>query len=159
VEPVPRWAVISTFVLSLIGLGVATYLTILHFDTSLKIACSSNPGVSCVKVTTSAQSYFLGIPVAVLGLCQYVAMSLLNSPFAWRRPERWVHLARFVIAAVGCCFVLWLVYAEVVIIGAICEWCTSVHLITFAILIILTRVTPAQLGWTKPVEFDSAEAH
>jgi uncharacterized membrane protein len=159
VESVPRWAVLSTFVLSLSGLAIATYLTIVHFDSSVVLACSSNPGISCEKVTTSAQSYFLGIPVSVLGLGQYVAMSVLNSPFAWRRPERWLHVARFSLAAVGFCFILWLIYAEVVIIGAICLWCSAVHLITVAILIILTRVEPAQLGWARSGELDSAEAH
>ena len=47
------------------------------------------------------------------------------------------------------CFVLWLVYAEVIIIGNICEYCTGVHLMTFALLIVLTRVSPAQLGWSR----------
>jgi uncharacterized membrane protein len=56
------------------------------------------------------------------------------------------------------CFVLWLVYAEVIIIGNICEYCTVVHIVTFALLIVLTRVCPTQLGWTRDVPTESFES-
>jgi uncharacterized membrane protein len=158
-ERVPRWAVVWTFALSLLGLAIATYLTIAHFDSSVELVCRRGGPINCEEVTQSAQSHFLGIPVAVLGLGQYVVMSVLNSPWVWRRKERWIHLARFALAAVGFCFVLWLIYAEVVLIQAICLWCTAVHVITFAILIILTRVEPVQLGWAEGRELDSAEAN
>jgi uncharacterized membrane protein len=42
-----------------------------------------------------------------------------------------------------------LIYAEVEIIGAICLYCTGVHVVTFALLIVLTIVSPAQLGWNR----------
>jgi uncharacterized membrane protein len=58
-------------------------------------------------------------------------------------------VARFVIALISMCFVLWLVYAELIIIDHICLYCTGVHIVTFALLIVLTRVSPAQLGWVK----------
>jgi uncharacterized membrane protein len=45
-------------------------------------------------------------------------------------------------------FVLWLIYAEFILINHICEYCTGVHIVTFALLIVLTRVSPVQLGWT-----------
>jgi uncharacterized membrane protein len=144
---VPRWAMVATFVLSLIGLGLSIYLTITHFDKQL-LVCSSTGAIDCAKVTTSAQSRFLGIPVAFLGLANYVVMTGLNSPWAWRARARWVHVARFVLVIISMCFVLWLIYAEVEIIGAICLYCTAVHVTTFALLIVLTIVSPTQLGWT-----------
>jgi uncharacterized membrane protein len=148
---VPRWAVPVTFVLSLIGLGLSIYLTITHFDKQL-LVCSGGGVVNCAEVTTSAQSRFLGIPVAFLGLANYVVMSALNSPWAWRARARWIHVARFALVIVSMCFVLWLIYAEVEIIGAICLYCTGVHIVTFALLVVLTRVSPTQLGWTRPRE-------
>jgi uncharacterized membrane protein len=151
-NPVPRWAIVSTFVLSLIGLGISTYLTITHFGGKQLLVCSETGAVDCGAVTTSAQSYFLGIPVAVLGLGQYVVMSVLNSPWLWRRPERWIAIGRFALAGIGFIFVLWLISAEVLIIGKICLWCTGVHIVTFAILVILTQVSPAQLGWVSSRE-------
>jgi len=45
------------------------------------------------------------------------------------------------------CFVLWLITAEIVIIGHVCLYCTAVHVITFVLLLVLTRVSPQQLGW------------
>jgi len=145
---VPRWAETVTFLLSLIGLGLSVYLTITHFDKQL-LACTSNGVIDCAKVTTSAQSELLGIPVAILGLANYTGMAVINSPWAWRSRHRWVHVTRFILAVIAMCFVLWLIYAEVMIIGAICLYCTAVHVTTFALLIVLTLVSPAQLGWTS----------
>jgi uncharacterized membrane protein len=145
---VPRWAEVVTLLLSLIGLGLSIYLSITHFDKQL-LACSGTGFIDCAKVTTSAQSRFLGIPVAFLGLGNYVVMTGLNTPWAWHSKHRWVHQARFVLAILSMCFVLWLIYAEVIIIGNICIYCTAVHLTTFLLLIVLTRVSPAQLGWDR----------
>jgi uncharacterized membrane protein len=146
---VPRWAEVTTFLLSLLGLGLSTYLTVTHFAKQL-LVCSGTGFVDCAKVTTSPQSYFLHIPVAFLGLGTYLVMTVINSPWAWRARARWLHVARFVLAATSMCFVLWLVYAEFIIIKNICLYCTAVHVTTFALLIVLTMVSPVQLGWTRP---------
>ena len=74
---VPRWAVMSTGILSLCGVGISTYLTIAHFVGTQILACSDNALVNCTAVTTSKQSYFLGMPVAVLGLAFYLVMFCL----------------------------------------------------------------------------------
>jgi uncharacterized membrane protein len=150
VQPVPRWAVITTFILSLIGLGLSIFLTISHFDNSVIInSCSTTGAIDCYAVTTSAQSYFLGIPVAILGLATYTVLTALNSPWGWRAKNYWLHVARFVIAIVSMLFVFWLLYAELIIINHICEYCTAVHIVTIALLIVLTIVCPTQLGWTR----------
>ncbi len=149
---VPRWAVVTTFVLSLLGLGISTYLTYAHFAGTQVLACSDKGVVNCALVTTSAQSRFLGIPVAILGLGQYIVMSALNSPWGWRRPERWLHVGRFVLAFVGFAFILWLICAEFLIIKHICLWCTAVHGVTVLLLLVLTRVSPVQLGWASSPE-------
>lgn len=146
---VPRWAVVWTFTLSLIGLGLSVYLTIAHFNGTQVLACPTTGTFNCALVTTSPQSYFLGMPVAVLGLANYAVMTALNSPWAWRATSHWLHLARFVLAVGSMLFVLWLVYAELLILNHICEYCTAVHVVTFSLLVVLTMVSPAQLGWTR----------
>ncbi|HUY42946.1 MAG TPA: vitamin K epoxide reductase family protein [Acidimicrobiales bacterium] len=146
---VPAWARWSSLGLSLIGLALSIYLTIAHYRGSQILACSDQGLVNCAVVTTSAQSRFLGMPVAVLGLANYLVMSALVTPWAWRAPWRFVHLARFALAAIAMVFVLWLVYAEIVVIGHLCMYCTGVHAVTFALLIVLTRVAPRQLGWAE----------
>ncbi len=148
-QPVARWAVIATFLLSLLGLGLSIYLTIGHFRGAQFLACSDSGVVNCAVVTTSAQSYFLGIPVAVLGLANFIIMVVLNSPWGWRAKNYWVHVARFMLVMVGMAFVLWLVSAELLIINHICLYCTGVHIVTFALFVVLVNVGPTQLGWTK----------
>lgn len=145
---VASWAVVTTFALSLIGLGLSIYLTYEHFQPVFQ-GCTATGVINCQKVTTSGESHLLGIPVAILGLANYVVMVGLNSPWAWRARARWVHVARFILAIAAMGFVLWLIYAEIEIIGAICLYCTGVHLVTFALLIVLTVVCPAQLGWSR----------
>jgi uncharacterized membrane protein len=145
---VPAWAVTTTFALSLIGLALATYLTITHFEPQA-LYCTDKGFINCGVVTTSGESRLLGIPVAFLGLGTYLVMTVLNSPWGWRARNYWLHVARFVIAIISMGFVLWLLYAELIIINNLCLYCTGVHIVTFALLIVLTRVSPAQLGWVK----------
>jgi uncharacterized membrane protein len=134
----PRWLQVSTLVLSVAGLGVSVYLTIAHFTTSSILACSGNGVVNCTKVTTSSESEVFGVlPVAVLGLAFYVFMVAVNSPWAWRwkRPE--IYPLRLASVIIGMIFVLYLLYAEIIEIGNICLWCTSVHVITFLMFVLL----------------------
>jgi uncharacterized membrane protein len=143
---VPLWLQLTTFLLALAGLGVSIYLTIAHFTESTLAGCSEKAGlVNCTKVTTSAQSYAFGIPVAVLGLVFFLVMVAIMSPWAWRSGRREVHLIRLASLVAGIGFVLYLLYAELFIIGSICLYCTSVHVITFA-LFALTAFAAAVWG-------------
>ena len=142
------WLQLATFVLALAGLGVSIYLTIAHFTESALAGCSESGLVNCTKVTTSPQSYVFGIPVAVLGLAFYVFAAAIMSPWAWQAARREVHLLRIASMVVGIGFVLYLVYAELFIIGSICLYCTSVHAITF-VLFVLTMFAAAVWG-VKP---------
>ena len=140
------WLQLTTFVLALAGLGVSIYLTIAHFTESTLAGCSESGLVNCTKVTTSAQSYVFGIPVAVLGLAFFVFAVAIMSPWAWRAARREIHLLRMASLVVGIGFVLYLIYAELFIIGSICLYCTSVHAITF-VLFVLTAIAAAAWGF------------
>lgn len=142
----PKWRPIAALILSLCGLGVSIYLTVDHFA-HVKLACSDTGFVNCQKVTTSAQSHFLGIPVALLGLAFYVAMTAINVPRAWRTPDRRIHILRLAMAVAGMCFVLYLLAAELIIIKNICVWCTSVHAVTFLLFVLMLTTVPPMLGW------------
>ena len=147
--PPPLWYQLTTWILALAGLGVSIYLTIAHFNTSVTLACPATSTINCEKVTTSPESYAFGIPVAVLGLAFYVFLAVANSPWAWRitwPPLRWVRVGSMV---VGMVFVLYLIYAELFSIGAICLWCTSVHVITFALFVLIMFGAAAGYGTTK----------
>ena len=145
----PLWFQLTTWILSLGGLGVSIYLTIAHFNTSVTLACPATSTINCEKVTTSPESYAFGIPVAVLGLAFYVFLTVVNSPWAWRitwPPLRWARVGAMV---VGILFVLYLIYAELFSIGAICLWCTSVHVITFALFVLIVFGAAAGYGAAK----------
>jgi uncharacterized membrane protein len=139
---------LATLILSLYGLGASVYLTIAHYDTHIGLACSDKGLINCEAVTTSPESVVFGIfPVAVLGLAFYVFMVAINSPWAWRLSwpaVRWLRLGS-VIAGMG--FVLYLIYAEVDQIRAICLWCTSVHVATFLIFTLL--IFYSAFNWEK----------
>ena len=145
----PLWFQLTTWILSLGGLGASIYLTIAHFNTSVTLACPATSTINCEKVTTSPQSYAFGVPVAVLGLAFYVFLAVVNSPWAWRitwPPLRWARVGAMV---AGILFVLYLIYAELFSIGAICLWCTSVHVITFALFVLIVFGTAAGYGAAK----------
>lgn len=148
----PLWLQIVTWVLAAGGLGVSLYLTIAHFNQHISLACPATSHINCEKVTTSPQSYVFGIPVAVLGLAFYVFMIAATSPWAWRAswsPIRWARLGSVI---VGMGFVLYLVYTELFTLNlTICLWCTSVHVITFALFgLVLFATTAAFETVRKP---------
>lgn len=133
----PRWLVLTSFLLTLAGLALSIYLTITHYTDQATLFCQQNSVVNCLKVTTSPESEIFGIPVAVLGLVFFVPMTLLNSPWGWRSSlpvVRWLRLAG---VAVGLIFVVYLVSAELVLIGSICEYCTGVHIVTVALFAVV----------------------
>ena len=145
----PLWFQLTTWILSLAGLGVSIYLTIAHYNTAVTLACPATSTINCEKVTTSPESILFGIPVAVLGLAFYVFLAVVNSPWAWRitwPPLRWARVGSVV---VGILFVLYLIYAELFSIRAICLWCTSVHVITFALFVLIVFSAAAGYGTAK----------
>ena len=130
------WLPVTTFVLSIIGLGDSGYQVYTHFSGTGLLGCSSN-GDPCVLVQSSSYAWILGIPVAVLGAAFYVAMVVICSPPAWR--SRWpaVGWVRLGGVVVGMIFVLYLIFREVVSLGQICPYCTSVHVITFVLFVLI----------------------
>jgi len=141
---------------------VSIYLTIAHYDTKVALICSDKGLVNCEEVTTSPTSMVFGVlPVAVLGLAFYVFMTIINS-LGWRlqaAPLRrgwqgtvqsaipWVRLGSLI---VGMIFVLYLIYAELIDIGAICLWCTSIHVMTFLLFSLV--VFDACFSWGRTAD-------
>ena len=145
----PRWFQLTTLGLSLAALGVSIYLTIVHYTSPKLLACSANGTINCEKVISSSQSMVFGVfPVAVLGLAFYVLMVAVNTPWAWRSPLPAIWRARLGGIITGIGFVLYLLYAELIQIGNICLWCTSVHVITFLLFVLL--IFYATLGSGAP---------
>jgi uncharacterized membrane protein len=126
----PAWVAPVTVALAAAGLAVSAYLTLTHYTTTVRLACSTTGAIDCQKVTTSPQSIIAGVPVAVLGVVLFVVAGALCLPAAWRSQAPAVRIARIGWMLVGVAMVLHLVYAELFQIDAICLWCTAVHVIT-----------------------------
>jgi uncharacterized membrane protein len=125
-------------VLSVLGVGIAGYLTYVHYA-NLKPLCAA--GNACEVVQTSSFSKLAGIPVALIGLLGYVAIlgSLLGL-----RGERQV-LASSALTIGGLAFSAYLTYAELFQIHQICEECAS----SAVIVLVLTGFAVYRLLWSS----------
>jgi uncharacterized membrane protein len=110
---------ITMIVLTAIGLGVASYLTVIHYA-GIKPLCGRNGG-GCEIVQTSEYSKLAGVPVALIGLLGYIA--ILGSLLA--RESETTRFATVGFTVVGFGFSAYLTYRELFSIHHICEWCVS----------------------------------
>lgn len=112
-----RWRT-AVGVLALAGLAIAAYLTYVHYagDTPYCVA----GGGGCEQVQRSDYAKLAGIPVSVLGLCAYTALLLTALV-----PGRTAAAAGAGIAVAGAVFSAWLLYAQLALIDAVCQWCIA----------------------------------
>ena len=107
----------ASIAVGLAGLGIAAYLTIVHFAGGEPVCAIAH---GCATVQGSAYAELAGVPVALLGLLGYVAILAALA----RDGERERTAAAFLSLA-GFGFSLWLTYVEVVKLDAICIWCVG----------------------------------
>lgn len=127
--------------LAVAGLAVASYLAIVHHSSGqVPLACAAGGVVNCELVTSSAQSMIGLFPVADLGVIWFVVTLGLLTLERVSASERFYY-AELAWSAVGLLMVLYLIYAELFLIGAICVWCTVVHVLTIGLfLLALARI-------------------
>jgi uncharacterized membrane protein len=107
----------ASAVIALAGLGIAAYLTVVHYADAEPVCAVSH---GCATVQQSDYAELAGVPVALLGLGGYVAIlgSLARDGETWRTATAFLTLAGFGFSA-------WLTYVEVVKLDAICIWCVG----------------------------------
>ena len=120
-----RGARLAMIALSLAGIGVAGYLTTVHYAEVAPICVT---GGGCERVQSSDYAELAGVPVAVLGLIGYIAILA-----ALLIPGEATRLAAAAMALVGAGFSVYLTYLELFVINAICQWCVASALIVSAI--------------------------
>jgi uncharacterized membrane protein len=129
---------IASLILSLLGIGVAGYLTYVHYADISPICAGGSGG--CEKVQASDQSKFAGIPVALLGLCSYVTLLALNV----LRGEL-ARMGAALVAIVGFGFSVYLTIESVTVIEATCQWClASLGIMTLMAIVTVTRLVLAE---------------
>ena len=134
---IPRWLAPLSLTWCLLGLLTSAYLTYEHYTGSTTLACPASGAVDCAKVTSSAWSTILGVPVAPLGLVFFVVMLVLCRPSLLRRRSVALDVARLGFCGIGLLMALYLLWAELFQIHAICLWCTGVHILTFLLFVTL----------------------
>lgn len=138
---------------AVLGFAISVYLTSVHFA-RVPLVCSTTGPINCALVTSSAYSVvpFTEIPITIPGMLWFLAsggLAIYALWCAWQHqaePPR-LRLAHFVLAALGLLFVLYLVFAEIVLLHNFCEWCTAVHLLTlltFILTLLRLQDAPAQ---------------
>jgi uncharacterized membrane protein len=113
----------AMIVLSVVGLGVAAYLTVVHYVGFGALACVGGHGghSSCETVQSSQWSKLAGVSVALLGLIGYIG--ILGSLLVRDREE--TRLVTLGLTTIGFGFSAYLTFRELYSIHAICEWCVS----------------------------------
>src|SRR6266702_8773550 len=126
-------AQMAALALSLAGIGISIYLTLLHYA-GVTPACPSSGPVDCEAVLTSSYTKIAGttIPTSAAGIVWFGASALL---WGWR-----VGPLHLVWSAIGLVTALYLVFVELVVIRVICLWCTAAHVLVFAIALIAITV-------------------
>ncbi|MCC7106306.1 MAG: vitamin K epoxide reductase family protein [Chloroflexi bacterium] len=125
--------------LTLGALATSAYLTAAHYAAGeVTLACSADGLVNCELVTSSAQSMLGPFPVALLGTLWSLGMLGLLRLESVRdgRFERAALRGELAWTAGGLAFVFYLLYAELLLIGAICAWCTVVHALVVALFLL-----------------------
>lgn len=121
--------------LALIGVLLATYLTLYKAGAIAELKCSTG---SCEQVQLSKWATFLGLPVAAWGIAFYVALlavAIVGLQARWA-DSRGISLALVALTGWGMLFSLWLTYLELFVIHAICRYCVgSAVLVTLAFVV------------------------
>ncbi len=127
----------ASVALCLVGIGIAGYLTYVHYA-GLRPICGSSHG--CETVQTSSYASLLRIPVALLGLISYVLILITLK----MRDERAL-MTGSGLTLIAFAFSAYLTYREVFTIHAICSWCVS-SAIVFSLLAITATIRVVRVG-------------
>jgi len=116
---IPRRAfTAAAFIIALIGLADAAYLTSKHLS-GAAVPCNLVSG--CETVLTSQWAEILGLPTALYGaLAYFIAFALAFLAFSGRH-RLWNLFG--MISAVMFLFSIFLVYLQAAVIGAFCQYC------------------------------------
>jgi uncharacterized membrane protein len=122
--------------LDVVGLAIAAYLSVVELQGGVP-ACGALRG--CEEVARSEYSRIGGIPVAVFGVG--LSLLLLSLALAWWRTDlRVLLLAHYGLSLAGVLFEVYFLYLQVVVIGAVCVWCTTYGLSLIARFVVALRV-------------------
>jgi uncharacterized membrane protein len=139
-----------TALASLAGLGVSVYLTIVHYS-AIPLVCTTSGTVSCERVLSSGYAVIAGtaLPTSAAGIGWFAVSEALAIGQLTGRASRLMTRLQVAWSALGLLTVLFLVFVEIAILGAICLWCTAAHalvLVTFLLAITVWQSAAVEEG-------------
>ncbi len=136
------WWQAAVVILSAAGLIISIYLTSVHYE-HIPLVCSTTGFINCQRVTSSPYSVVPGttIPITIPGMLWFVvsgatAIISLRAFAVNGIDSRRLRMFQLLWSLFGVAFVLYLIYAEFILLHNLCEWCTAVHIATVIILFI-----------------------
>jgi len=119
---------------SLVGLGEATYLTVIYL-TGATAVCGGS--ASCFEVLGSKYARIAGIPIAAFGTVAYFSAFSFATFAAFGYPRARTFFALMVGAMFG--FTLWLLFVQAFLLHAFCRYC----LFSAAMIFLLAGIVAA----------------
>lgn len=128
----------------LAGVGVSIYLTAEHYA-GFALACPAGAVINCEQVLASPYALVPGsnVPTAAAGILWFAASAVLSIAILAGRP--WLR-AQVVWSSIGVVAIVYLIFVEIVLLGAICIWCTAAHVLVLAIFIVSLTISTRSQG-------------
>ena len=130
-----RYISLSVVILGLCGMGISGYLTY-GYLVDVSIGCPFN--ANCDLVQASPYAYMWDVPVPLLGLLMYAALTLMGFLLFLKKPEweNMLSLGIYAISLAGVIFTGYLYYLEIFVLHAFCSWCIVSSIVILSIFIL-----------------------
>jgi uncharacterized membrane protein len=124
-------------VAGLAGLGIAIYLTFVHFSAAA-LVCSARGTIDCERVLSSGYGVIAStaVPTSAAGIVWFGVATVLAIVGRRRALQAW--------SVAGLLTVIYLVFVEIVQLGAICIWCTAAHVLVVVVFLLTVTVRPSE---------------
>ena len=126
---------LSLVIFGLGGMAISGYLTY-GYLVNTPIGCPFN--ANCDLVQASSYAYMWGVPVPLLGLLMYAALTLMGVLLLLKKAE-WeniLSLGIYGVSLAGVIFTVYLYYLEIFVLHAFCSWCIVSSIVILSIFIL-----------------------
>lgn len=118
---------------SLAGVAVSIYLTVLHYQ-GVVPGCPVTGPINCEVVLSSPYAVIAGtaVPTSAAGIVWFAISAVSFALPVGRLRIAW--------SGIGLATVLYLVFVEIVKLGAVCLWCTASHVLVVVLFLMALTI-------------------
>lgn len=129
------------------GLGISVYLTFVHFSAA-QLVCTVGGPINCERVLGSGYAVIAGssVPTSAAGIVWFGISAALAAAMLLGA-GRYGQLRAIQVAwsVVGLLTVVYLLFVEIVLVGALCLWCTTAHALVVVIFVLTVTLRSPSL--------------